>query len=105
MRIITNNQPRDLVSWQEIPASAQEWFDYLSEDERYDYRLTRYRGSWYDVSQFVWTGPNEAWGTGNPELASLGWDGYHTDTFFSAVVARYVSDNGNERVVMGLALS
>lgn len=105
MRIITNNHPRDLVSWQDIPTDAQHDHEYLSEDDRYSYRFANYRGSWYDIAEFTWTGPNEAWGTGYPELASLGWDGYATDSFFSAVLVRYVPESDNEQVVMGLALS
>jgi hypothetical protein len=105
MKIITNGHPRDLMSYNDIPANAQEWFDYLSEDEHSEARLVQYRGSWYDVSEFTWTGPNSFWVTSNPELEAGGWDSYHIDTFFSAILVRYVPDSDYEQVVMGLALS
>jgi len=88
MRIITNNKPRFVETWFEIPESERQWFDYLTEDQRYDTRLVHYRGSWYDIGQDL-----------------PGWDGYHTDTFFSAVVVRWVPGSDYEQVVMGLALS
>ena len=34
MNITTNNVPRETVRFHDIPAKDQEWFDYLSEDEK-----------------------------------------------------------------------
>jgi hypothetical protein len=92
--IKTNNHPRDLVTWHELPAGvAEDWFSYITdEDEKFSCRFVEYRGSWYDTSETEGVAPSDIPGK---------WDSYLTDSFFSGVVFRFVDDNGNERVVVG----
>jgi hypothetical protein len=100
MRITTNNVPRDLIDAWELSPTEREEFDYLNWDaiEAGEDSATffRYRGQLYDLGEFTrWDGP---------EFSPLAkWDGYRADSFYSALVIRFVDDH--ERVVVGLALS
>ena len=99
MRVITNNHHRDVVDAWELTAEERAEFDYLDwqaiEEGRDSASFFRYRGELHDIGEFsVWT-------TRPDELAA--WDGYRADSFFSAIVVRYVDDN--ERVIVGLVLS
>ena len=100
MRIITNNVPRDIIDAWELSADEREEFDYLDwaaiEQGNDSASFFRYRGQLYDLSEFtVWD---------NPASPTRGkWDGFRSDSYFSAIVVRYVDDC--ERVVVGLALS
>jgi len=83
MEITTNNQPRELVAFEDLPESECE--DFAGRD-RFFPRFFCYRGAWYDVGEFV-----------RAEIAS--WDGVQSDTYFSGVLIRYVDDC--ERVIVG----
>lgn len=92
-RIRTNHQPRDVLSWHDLSAKEQAEFDYLdSEGAREGAQFMRYRGDVYDLGEFM-RAPDSL----------KGWDGYYADSYFSAIVVRFV-DHG-EAVVAGLALS
>lgn len=93
-RIITNNRPRFTVDWRDLTPGERADFDYLDSDEKRDCAtFIRYRGATYDLGEFM------------RAPASLApWDGYHADSFFSAVLARY-PEHDTESVIMGLALS
>ncbi len=102
-RIITNNKPRDVVDACELTQAERHYFDYLDwnaiEDGRDSASFFRYAGSTYDLGEFMTT----SMPFGAPDLARLGWHGYMSDSFFSAIVVRYVEDN--ERIVVGRCLS
>lgn len=102
MKIITNNVPRDVLGWHDLTATEQKEFDYLdTDDRRMETDFVRYRGAVYDLSEFMTVTASVA-----PHCQREGWeefDGYHTDSYFSAVLVRYV--DSNERVIMALALS
>lgn len=93
LTITTNNQPRPLWSYYDMSKRGQDDHDYVKEQERYDDgpRFFQYRGCWYDSYEFM-----------RAEHID-GWDGYMTDSFFSAVVIRFTEDG--EEVIVGLALS
>ncbi|MCX6783336.1 MAG: hypothetical protein NTZ20_05130 [Candidatus Levybacteria bacterium] len=96
MEIRTNNVPRYTINWHELTLKEQAEFDYLdSDDKRHETQFVRYRGWVYDTSEFMGTD------SGSP---FSGWHGYHSDSFFSAVLIRYV-DNGTDSVIMGTAYS
>ena len=57
----------------------------------------RYKGLIYDLGEFL-----SARGNGAHSLVNA-WDGYHNDSFFSAILVKY-SDDG-DAVKVGLALS
>lgn len=103
LRVITNGKPRDVVYAHELTQTERAEVDYLDwdaiEDGRDSASFFRYAGSLYDLGEFMTT----SMPFGSPELARLGWDGYLSDSFFSAVVVRYVEDN--ERIVVGTCLS
>ena len=100
MQITTNNQPRPIIDAWELTADEREAFDYLdwSAIERGEASASffRYRGELHDLGEFeVWDNPASP--------TREGWDGFRSDSFFSALVVRYVDDF--ESVVVGLALS
>lgn len=87
--IITNHQPRNLLYGYELTAKEREDFDYIDEDEFDTHAFFRYRGICYDFDDL--------------ERSNVkGWDGQHTDSFFSAVLVKVVND---DQVICGLYLS
>lgn len=112
IKVITNNVPRNLIDGYELSAKERAEFDYYRwpgidpghpEPWRDGEEATffRYRGTLYDLGEFT-ANLRETGGTARTgDLA--GWDGYMSDSFFSAIVVRLVDDN--ERVIVGLALS
>lgn len=103
MDVTTNNVPRDVVDAYELSAAERAEFDYIDwpavDRGEGSASFFRYRGRLYDLGEFSTT----SMPFGAPDLAAQGWDGYLSDSFFSAIVVRYVDDG--ERVVVGLALS
>ena len=96
MKIKTNNQFRPVLYWQDLEANEQSsLFD--SYDTVEESTFFRYRGLVYDLGEFM-----SARGNGAHELVNE-WDGYHNDSYFSAVLVKY-SDDG-DAVKVGLALS
>jgi hypothetical protein len=105
MRIITNHVPRDVIdAWELTPAERAE-FDYLDwpaiERGEDSASFFRYKGELHNLSEFS-ADYGITRGAGLPEALSK-WDGYRSDSFFSALVVRYVENY--ERVVVGLMLS
>lgn len=98
MKICTNNAPRETVCYRDLPAKDQEWFDYLTEDEKREYRLFRYRGEYYDYYEFDYVNPEY---TAYRELYALGWHGVQSQSFFDAVVIKYCADD--ETIIVGHA--
>lgn len=99
MKVITNHHHRDVIDAWSLTPKEREEFDYLDwpaiaagEDSA---SFFRYRGDLHDLGEFM------RWDTRPDELKQ--WDGYRSDSFFSALVVRYV-DNC-EGVVVGLVLS
>ena len=106
MKIRTNNQPRPILSAFELTADELKEFDYLESDDML--QAFRYRGSVYDLGEFVRITPRANWRGGFDHPADegsplLAWDGIQTESFFSAIVVRYSQDG--ESVVVGLATS
>ncbi len=100
LTIITNNVPRDIVEAYELTEADRSEFDYLDwdaiESGNDSAQFFRYKGKTYDLGEF------EVWD--NPASPTRGnWDGFRSDSFFSAVVVRYVDDF--ERVVVGMCFS
>ena len=105
IRVITNNVPRPIIdAWELTPAERAE-HDYLDWDAieagNDSASFFRYRGQLYDLGEF-----SADYGitrdSGLPEHLAK-WDGYLSDSFFSATVVRYVEDN--EYVVVGTVIS
>jgi hypothetical protein len=96
--ITTNNRPRKLTCLADLPSMARADFDYITEEEAYSPRLFAYRGTWYDVNEFMRFQDAQAF---RGSVARQVWDGYHCDTYFSGIVLRYVPDTDYEFVVVG----
>jgi len=92
LHVITNGHSRPTVCWHDMPEDERANFDYAGAQTS-DY--VNYRNWWYDVGEFMSVDPKT-----QPTLHSLGWEGYHTDTAFSAIVVKYDKDD-NSRVIMG----
>lgn len=88
LEIITNNRPRELISWADLTRRERESFDYLdTEQKRETADFFRYRGAVYDAAEFL-TAP-----------ADFGkWDGYHADSAFSGILLKY---DRNGRYIVG----
>ena len=98
MNICTNNVPRETVCYWDISAKYQEWFDYLTEDEKWDCRLFKYRGEYYDYYQFDYVNPEHP---AYRALYALGWNGVQSQSAFDAVVIKYCADDGT--IIVGHA--
>lgn len=93
----TNNVPRDIVEAYELTADERAQFDYINwsavDAGEASPTFFRYRGELYDIGEF------QVWTSAPADHPAKDWDGYQSDTFFSATVIRYVDDF--ERVVVG----
>lgn len=113
MTIKTNNVPRDLLSGWELTREERAELDYIAgvDDEELWAEQTnnffRYKGHIEALDQYVRICPQGSSGGGFAHYDHTGelsaWHGIKADSFFSALVVRYV--DGNERVVVGLATS
>ena len=98
MEIITNNQPRWLISLAELPAKVQKDFDYIPEWATTCPRFVRYKGEWYDVDDVMAVREYDK----PPVQGFEEWDGYAPDSFFSGVLFRYEGSNYTcDQVVVG----
>tara|TARA_R100001086_G_C11747349_1_gene234283 strand:+ start:195 stop:479 length:285 start_codon:yes stop_codon:yes gene_type:complete len=94
MKITTNHHYRTILSFFDLTKKEQneikDNYDTIEESSFF-----RYRGLVYDLSEFMSNYDNTPF--------CNEWDGYHNDSFFSAVLVKF-SDN-NEAVKVGLATS
>lgn len=87
MKIITNNQPRQLIYGYELTEKQKQDFDYLDDIDSQDF--VRYKGNIYDVSEFMST----------YNMDSLkDWDGYTSDSYFSGVLIKIID---SDTVIIG----
>jgi hypothetical protein len=51
LKVITDNKPRSLVSFKDLPPSTKEDFEYTQQklDDEIDERFVLYKGNWYDT--------------------------------------------------------
>ena len=92
MEIVTNNKPRDIVSFFELKNKHQkEMIDkFGNEAEVMDFFI--YKNDVYCLSDFCIT-----------HQFGKHWDGAYNDTFFSIVLVRYT--NCNSAVIIGMVYS
>ena len=94
MKIKTNNQPRDILTWYDLTPAEQNEFDYLEEGEG---SFFRYKGWVYDLGEFMRIDASIA-----PHPAREGWEkwqAYAPGSHFTGVLIRYTSDC--EQVIAG----
>lgn len=89
MKIITNNQPRDIIDGSELTEKERKEFDYINFGTEYEQSFFRYKGTLYDLNDAL----------AFTERLFPDWDGHYSETFFSGVVFKYVNDM--EQVVVG----
>ena len=108
LTIITNNKPRELVSFLDLPVQDRKDFDYIEEDDEYSIRFVQYKGAWYDVhdAQFIAvrrTNRPMGWEVRVESEDPLArWDAIVSETFFSGVLFKFVDD---EQVIVGRYMS
>ena len=88
LTITTNNQPRDLLYLSDFSEAEQQQirsdYDWIGpEDIDYNFGFFRYRSSIYHLQDFMCAENSDAF---------QGWDGYHSDTYFSGVLIRLAED-------------
>jgi len=101
MKIITNNQYRDLINGYQLSDTEKQDFDYIDDDEIGGHCFFKYKGFIYDPSEFMPTPHNEP---ARQELNELSaWDGYQSDSYFSGIVIKFDADY--EQVKIGTYFS
>lgn len=92
MTIKTNYHPHPVIRAEDLTADERKEFDWIDTSDTLtwdDAEFFRYRDSVYCLSDFEATNVAE-------------WDGQHTDSFFSAILVKYVNDGDD--VIVGLYL-
>ena len=87
MKIVTNNQPRDILTWYDLTPAERKEFDYLEEGEG---SFFRYKNQAYDLGEFMRVDHTAIPGD---------WHGYAPGSYFSGVLVRGVADC--EQVIVG----
>lgn len=98
-QVISNYQPRDIITWQDLTEQERKDFAYVTEPD--DWSGFRYRGATYDLAEAVRCEPSG-------ELAAAGWQGLYCDSAWSgAVVAYPIDEYGQvgEGVIAGYSIS
>ena len=100
---IRQTGPQDLVSYWDLPKESRGDFDYLDDDQKWDYRFAREPNgiNWVDTGDMVaichpFVG---GWHENHP---FAGWHEYLSDSYFSGVLVRHI---GDDRVVIGIYTS
>ena len=88
MKIVTNNQPRENLTWRQLTPAEQKEFDYF--DPSNIGSFFRYKGAVYDLGEFMRV---------DHTVIPDKWHGYASDSYFSGVLVRYTSDC--EQVIVG----
>lgn len=104
--VTTNNVPRPLVCFYDLPEKERRDFDYVKEEERGDNRFVRFKDAWYDVNdvQEIHCRKEHDRPMGwalyvEPDHPFAKWNAIVSETYFSGVLIRYVMDE--EAVIMG----
>lgn len=75
---IVNQEECEIVYGSQLPLDQRNEFDYLNDDDFECNEFFKYRGNYYDISQFMKCDKNSAF--------EPFWHGYHGDSFFSGVL-------------------
>lgn len=78
LTIRTNGHYRPVLCWENLIEKEQEEYDI---ETFYSSSFFRYRGWAYTLEDFMRIGKDSGFGDG--------WDGYHSDSFFSGVLVKY----------------
>lgn len=81
MIVITNNKPRNFISWHDLTKKEKGQFDYMTNPEESEF--FRYRGTVYELGEFMHT---------SADFQELGWHGIATHSYFSGVIVKLLPD-------------
>ena len=99
LEIKTNNQPRPILHWYDLPHNVQvKEFDWVDESIQDDMTFVMYKGNFICLDDYMRIS-NDApaqWREG-------GWQGYHGDGFFCGTLIKYTDDC--ESVIIATYLS
>lgn len=85
MKIVTNNKPRENLTWRQLTKKEQQEFDYF--DPSNIGRFFRYKGNVYDIGEAM-------------RIEGVAdWQGCYSETAFSGVLIKISSDG--ETVIVG----
>lgn len=85
MKIVTNNQPRENLTWRQLTPKEQNEFDYF--DPSNIGNFFRYKGAVYDLGEAM-------------RIEGIAdWQGCYSETAFSGVLIKVSSDG--ETVIVG----
>lgn len=87
INIITNNKPRKLLEFSELPEKVLKKEFYWVEPSNFNF--FKFKDRYYCIEEF--TIPPK-------DISSRGWHGILTDSFFSGILIRYLND---EEIVVG----
>lgn len=94
--IITNNQPRDLLTIEDLTDAERAEFEYLNWEEiSGELRFFRYRGNVYDGFDMTPVDPHSSAG----EMTN--WGHYLSEGFFAGIVVRHLPDTDWQQIVVG----
>lgn len=93
MQIKTNNQPRDLITYDELTEKQQAELGELELEEVESWKGFVFKGQVYSLDDFT------IYAEGSEEKA-LGWDGGMAQSAFHAVVVK-IADSDFDSVVVG----
>jgi len=92
IKIISNYQWRNFLYGHELPASVRGDFDYMNDEEFYSHNFIKYKGHYYDVSEFMLYKHECSDEVKNQDHSKWQWQGYQSDSYFSGVLIRYSDD-------------
>ena len=100
LEIITNNAPREIIYYDDLTENEKKDFDWIDNDngEESDYSFFRYKGNVYCLADFMRINKNNNQYIENDDGLKE-WDGYHSDSFFSGMLVKYVYSN--DMVIVG----
>ena len=104
LKVLTNNRPRDLLYYHELPTKWQKEYADIEESRRDEIMFFIYRNWCYRLDDFVRINPGDSF---NCNEAMKKWHGYAGDSYFSGTLVRYVtSDYGSgEQIIVGRFMS
>jgi hypothetical protein len=77
-------------------AAIRKQFDYLNDEEFENEDFVIYKGYTYGMCDFM---------VNQTQFHMHGWDGYHSDSYFSGVLIKYVKDSDCNEVILGTYFS
>ena len=96
LEIKTNNQPRPILHWYDLPHNVQvKEFDWVDESIQDDMTFVHYKGDYLCLDEYMALGKNSPFPSE--------WQGYHGDGFFCGTLIKYTDDC--ESVIIATYLS